>query len=298
MSFTKQIEEELLRLPLKKTCCRKALALGIALAARREEQGLVLYSYNGQVADLFESLLDRIFHAKTALAQTVRAGKQTWVLTFQSAAISAFLEKVDGASVELREAVGFRCASCEAHFLRGAFLGCATVTDPHKGYHLELLLPTEGRADALSSLLSETVGKAGRVRRGARHGVCYKNNGAISDLLYLIGCSKTSFDVTNASIEREIRNNENRATNCVARNISRSVEASQKHRDAIERLTATRKIDTLSEELRTTAALRMENPDASLTELALMHEPPLTKSGLNRRLQKLLEEAEEVVTEE
>jgi DNA-binding protein WhiA len=294
MSFTNQIAEELLRLPVKKTCCRKALALGLALAARREERGEVLYLYDEQVALLAESVLSRVFRADTTLTRTVRAGRETFVLIFRSAAVSAFLETVDAAASDLREAVGFRCAVCEAHFLRGVFFTCATVTDPRKGYHLEWILPTEGRADALSSLLLETVGKAGRARRGTRYGVYYKNNGAISDLLYLIGCSKTSFEVTNASIEREIRNNENRATNCVARNILRSVDASRKQIAAIETLIATRKIDTLSEELRITARLRLDNEDASLAELALLHDPPLTKSGLNRRLQRLLAEAEEL----
>lgn len=293
MSFTNQVAEELLRLPLKKTCCRKAFALGMSLAARREGQGWGLYLYDEQSALVAESMLGRVFHAQTSLTRTVRAGRETFVLTFHSAAVSAFLEAADEGAGDLCEVVGFRCAACEAHFLRGVFLAAATVTDPHKGYHLEWILPTEGRADALSSLLLDAVGKAGRARRGSRFGVYYKNNGAISDLLYLMGCSKTSFDVTNASIEREIRNNENRATNCVARNISRSVEASRRQIAAIETLIATRKIDALPEELRTTARLRMENEDASLAELALMHEPPLTKSGLNRRLGRLLEEAEE-----
>ena len=132
-----------------------------------------------------------------------------------------------------------------------------------------------------------------RTRRQGRFGLYYKNNAAISDLLYYIGCSATSFDVANVCIERDIRNNENRATNCVARNISRSVDASRKQIAAIEALIATRKIDTLSDELRYTAALRMENESASLLELALMHEPPISKSGLNRRLTKLMEAFEE-----
>jgi len=294
VSFTHEITEELVRLPQKKTCCRKALALGFCLAARPAEEGYVLYLYQESVADLAETLLDRIFHARTERNETVRAGRRTYVLSFRSAAVSAFLETLDGEGTpSLREAAGFRCPQCEQHFLRGVILTCATVTDPAKGYHMELLLPTKGRADAVASLLTVTLSAPTRVRRGERYGVCYKSNGAIFALLHHAGCAKASFDVTNASIEKEIRNNENRATNCVARNISRSVEASQKQRAAIERLIVTRKIDTLSEELRTTAKLRMENEDASLTELALLHEPPLTKSGLNRRLQKLLEIAED-----
>ena len=94
-------------------------------------------------------------------------------------------------------------------------------------------------------------------------------------------------------IEKDIRNVENRATNCVARNISRSVEAAQEHISAIEKLMGSGKMDTLSNELRYTAKLRIENESATLTELALMHEPPLTKSGLNGRLKRLLKAANE-----
>ena len=109
----------------------------------------------------------------------------------------------------------------------------------------------------------------------------------------MLGSSVKGFEVANACIERDIRNHEHRVTNCEASNISRSVGASHKQIVAIEQLQKTRKIDTLSEELRQTAELRMENPSASLSELALLHIPPITKSGLNRRLTKLMEAAEE-----
>ena len=214
---------------------------------------------------------------------------------FSSQSISSFLKDLDEGKDEgsVSELVGFRCAACEAHFMRGVFLGSASVSDPTKGYHMEMLFPTKQRADAIARILENTVGRPSRTKRGERFGACYKSNSAISDVLYLLGCSKTSFDVTNASIAREIRNNENRATNCVTRNISRAVGAAQRHLAAIEALTATGRLASLSEELQTTARLRIENEDASLAELALMHTPPLTKSGLNRRLTRLVEVAEE-----
>jgi DNA-binding protein WhiA len=158
---------------------------------------------------------------------------------------------------------------------------------------MEILLPKEERADGLRVFLESRIGRAGKIRRGERFSLYYKSNGAISDFLYYIGGSGTSFDVANVWIERDIRNNENRATNCVARNISRSVDASRRQREAIELLYETRRIDALAEELRDTAALRLEYPDASLAELALLHRPPISKSGLNRRLKKLMEAAED-----
>ena len=295
MSFTEEIKEELLLLPIKKTCCRKAYLLGLLLACRREtEAGWVLYSYHRPTAEQISSLLEKVFRTPAELVETVRAGRKTYVLTFRSATVDSFLGQVDGGGAPAAHvAVGFRCAACRAAFLRGVFLSTATVNDPQKGYHLEMLFPTEGRAELLARFLSDTIAPVGRVRRGTRYGCVYKSNGAISDLLYFMGCSATSFSIANACIERDIRNNENRATNCVASNISRSVDASLRQRAAIERLIATRKIDSLPEELRHTAELRLAYPSASLLELSLLHVPPITKSGLNRRLTKLIEAAEE-----
>jgi len=101
-------------------------------------------------------------------------------------------------------------------------------------------------------------------------------------------------EMMNLRIEREIRNQENRATNCVAKNIEKSVSASARQMAAIEKLTVTGMLAQLPESIRITALLRAENPDASLEELRNLHEPPITKSGLNHRLQKILSEAEKL----
>ena len=172
--------------------------------------------------------------------------------------------------------------------MRGVFLSSASVSDPSKGYHMEMLFPSRGRADAVARILEEGVGRPSRTHRGDRFGVCYKSNGAISDVLYLLGCSKTSFEVTNASIAREIRNNENRATNCVTRNISRSMGAGAKQIAAIRYLVDVNLLASLSPELQVTAELRLQNPEETLAELAALHDPPITKSGLNHRLEKIM----------
>ncbi len=295
MSFTTEISGELVLVPLKKTCCRKALLMGLLMGAAETEDGrLAVRYYSEEVAALAKELLCHVFRAEVTREEGVRGGRKTYELTARAAACRKFLKELDqNSSAMIHTAAGFRCAACQGEFLRGVFLGCATVTDPHKGYHMEFSFPTEGRCDALRTYLETRLSKPGKVKRGGRFGLYYKSNGAISDFLYYIGGSGASFDVTNVWIERDIRNNENRATNCVARNISRSVDASRRHRESIERLYETRRIDALPEELRQTAALRLEYPDASLSELALLHEPPISKSGLNRRLTRLLEEAEE-----
>ena len=293
MSFTTDVCTELLTVQNKKSCCRKAFLLGLVLSARTDGDGLVSYFYHEETATAAKEMLDRIFHAEPTLSEIVRAGRKTYALSFRSVTVCEFLRKVDDREKNAGKLVGFRCPACESAFLRGAFLASGTVSDPHKEYHLEFSLLTEGRAELLFDCLSSFVATPGRVKRGARYGLYYKGNATISDLLYLLGSSGKGFEVANACIERDIRNHEHRVTNCEASNISRSVGASHKQILAIEQLQKTRKIDTLSEELRQTAELRLENPSASLSELALLHTPPITKSGLNRRLTKLMEAAEE-----
>ena len=104
-----------------------------------------------------------------------------------------------------------------------------------------------------------------------------------------MGANRALFALMNAQITRQIRNEENRATNCVARNIKRSVDASANFLNILSELHRTGLFDKLSPDLRKTALLREQHPDASLAELAALHQPPLTKSGLNHRLKKITE---------
>ena len=296
MSFTTDVGEELMALHLGKTCCRKAFLFGVLCGCRPEENDgqWRIYLYRADLAELVAQLMQKSFHGQVDMVHRIRAGRDTFCLLIRSLGLTQFLEQMDGeGDGAVGELLGFRCSFCAQEFLRGVFLGCGTVSDPHRSYHLELTFPTEGRANRVAVLLEERLSRCGRVRRGDRFSLYYKSNGAISDFLYFIGCSGISFEVANASIERDIRNNENRATNCVARNISRSVDAAQKQRAAVERLIRTGRLERLNAELRYTAHLRRENESATLSELALLHEPPISKSGLNRRLTKLMEAAEE-----
>jgi DNA-binding protein WhiA len=116
----------------------------------------------------------------------------------------------------------------------------------------------------------------------------------VEDLLAIMGAQHTIFEVINSRIEREIRNNENRATNCVAKNIEKTIFAATRHVEAINKLMEHGKLENLPEGVKITAMLRYRNPDATLDELARMHEPTISKSGLNHRLQKILEAAEDL----
>ncbi len=295
MSFTDEIVTELSGLPTGKNCCRKALLCGLFFDGVAETgEKKVSARFRSECAALLAiSLLESRFSVQANLVEQAYAGRRYWHVTALCPAIWDMLRAVDSEDTRmLFELLGFRCGNCRAEFLRGVFVAIASVNDPHKGYHMEFSLSSPKRADRLSELLETATERPKRIRRGAKVGLYYKTNSAISDLIYYVGGTKSSFDVANTWIEHDIRNNENRATNCVAKNISRSVGASQRHIAAIEQLSACGRLASLPRELRQTAALRVEYDAASLSELARLHEPPISKSGLNQRLTKILQEAE------
>ena len=175
-----------------------------------------------------------------------------------------------------------------------------SVNDPRKGYHMEVSLSEANgaRAEKLIDLFEECGFTPKISKRNGKYSLYFKSNTTISDILSYSGAMKASFEVANTYIERDIRNNENRATNFVAKNISKTVEATQRQISAINKIISSNRFDMLSSELKETAVLRLENDDVSLSELALMHEPPISKSGLNHRLEKICREADCIDTSE
>ena len=297
MSFTDEIKKEAIAVQNKKTCCRKAFSLGLFLGSRSEEgqKSLISVFSSEDTAKCAEELLLKIFHVKAETFRKNVAGRISYCVRYFSPAVSDLLRAIDGGDGRpLHAMAGFRCENCVHAFLRGAFVACGSVTDPQKSYHAELVFPTLQRAEVIAELLLHRSGPVKQVKRGERFGIYYKSNDAIADMLYYIGCTKMGIYTSDAWIKRDIRNGENRATNCIAGNISKSVGAAQKQICAIERLIETGCIEKLSEELRYTARLRMEYDSATMSELAMLHIPPITKSGLNGRLRRIVEAAEEL----
>lgn len=192
----------------------------------------------------------------------------------------------------------FVCDKCGAAFLRGVFLGCGNVTDPAHTYHLDFTLNDESTAPALCDAL-QLAGLAAP-RRFCRKGqtvLYYKSSSDIEDLLAYLGATRSVFSLMDAKIYKEIRNDTNRRQNFDLANLSKAVSGAQAHLWAIEVLRHTGKLALLPEQLQTTARLRTTYPDLPLADLAAAHDPPLTKSGLNHRLHKLLQLAREEQTE-
>ena len=132
----------------------------------------------------------------------------------------------------------------------------------------------------------------GITHRDGQCGIFFKRVESICDMLTQLGCVQQVFDILNQQMYNEKRAEEARATNWEAANIGRTVRAGQRQLNAIRRLAESHKLESLPPELQETARLRLEHAEVSLTELAVLHTPPITKSGLNHRLTKLVSVAD------
>lgn len=251
-SQTEELREALAQLPVRQMCCRAA-----------EYAALIRYR--------------RPTAAAEELCEHLRPGLERRGCLLESD------DPIDTLTV---------CPSCPGAFLRGLFISLGTMPDPEKGCRMEFPLPDERARDEVLSVF-DTLGIEPRVshRRG-RPLVYLGGSDAIEDILGIMGATREVFDFINAKIKREIRNNVNRATNCDAANIRRTVSASEEQIGAIELLRDGGYLPQLPDELRRTAELRLENPSVSLSVLAALHDESITRSGVNHRLSKLIELAE------
>ena len=293
MSFADEVCEELCDLPIKKPCCRHALTAGLLIGAEERPKKKVAVRYRRETVATLASAMIHAQYAKAPESQMTGAcGHRFYDLEFTSPSASKLLwqmaQSADTTPLHLQ------CEGCAAAFLRGTFLSVGTLNDPNKSFHLEFLLP-DGRCEALmTAFLSELGYPPRRIARAKGIGLYYKNSGSVEDLIAKTGSQSKIFVIINNRIEREIRNNENRATNCVAKNIEKSIAAAARQMEAIGRLIELGKFESLPEGLRTSAMERYRNPDATLDELVALHDPPISKSGLNHRLAKLIDEADEL----
>ena len=183
---------------------------------------------------------------------------------------------------------------CKNAFLRGAFLAGGSVTDPTKAYHLEITTCHQSVARECLALMEEVLSFYPKTAtRGGGQVLYIKNSEQISDLLTYLGAPVAAMGIMEARLEKELNNKVNRRCNCDDANTSKVVEAAQEQLSAIRVLRDLGRFEALPGKLKQAAIAREENPEASLTELAELMEPAISKPAMNHRLKKLLEFAKE-----
>ena len=180
------------------------------------------------------------------------------------------------------------CDGCRAVFVREMFVKYGSITDPAKQYHLDFSFKTEEERDAAYEILSSVGFDFRKTVRRERFIIYIKESSVIEDFLVYMGAQNAAFDVMNSKIVHEFRNSVNRQVNCDTANIEKQLASVKKYTDAIKLLEENGKLDTLPDELKETARVRMENEQLSLADLGALLTPPVTKSGVRHRLDKIL----------
>ena len=184
---------------------------------------------------------------------------------------------------------------CRVAFLRGAFLAGGSVTDPAKGYHLEITTTHRSVARECYTLIHESLGFYPKTAvRGGGQVLYLKQSELISDFLTFLGAPVGAMGIMEARLEKELNNKVNRCCNCDDANTSKVVEAAQEQLAAIRILRDRGVFDQLPAKLQQAALAREQNPESALTELASMMEPPITKPAMNHRLKRLVSFAKEL----
>lgn len=178
---------------------------------------------------------------------------------------------------------------CKRAFVRGLFLAAGSVTDPNKPYHFEIVCQSEEKAGQLKEVIG-SFGIDARVVLRKKHSVVYiKGGDYISDMLNIMEAHVSLFNLENVRIKKELRGMVNRVNNCDNANINKTVSAAVEQSNYIRYIYDNKGFNSLPENLRELAELRLEYPEASIRELGTKLNPPLGKSGVNHRLNKLKE---------
>ena len=290
MSFSADAKRELCRVPLSRSCCAVAEAYGALLYGYQfSGREIRLITGCAPFARRFPRLMQRAF----GFAPDERAGgaKTTFTVTDPAQIRSVFASFGYDADSTLVNHINLGVLEedcCKAAFLRGAFLAGGSVTDPRKRCHLELVTDHKNVAGETVSLLLE-MGFNPRVTARAGHQVIYfKQSEATEDFFTTIGASGAAMELMNAKVEKEMRNAVNRQINCDSANADKTVAAAQAQLEHIRALEREVGLENLPPDLAETALLRIANPEVSLSDLAQLADPPVTKSCINHRMRKLM----------
>lgn len=172
-------------------------------------------------------------------------------------------------------------------YIRGAFLGGGSISNPEKTYHLEFVTHDNEYAGDLSKLINQYGLNSKVIQRKSSFIVYLKEGEQIVDLLNIIGAHSSLLELENVRIMKEMRNNVNRLVNCETANLSKTVNAAVRQVESIRLIEKEIGLSRLPENLREIAELRLKYPDESLKELGEMLNPPVGKSGVNHRLRRI-----------
>lgn len=299
MSFSSEVKEELLAHTSGGRHCQIAeLTALLLLSGVRLEPVIRIQTENFRVAKKISTLIYRLFHADPEIR----------VRTYHGTRAASVYELAAG-TLELDEQIRKACKlkdrsrvnqliiqkdCCKRAFLRGAFLVSGSVNSPEKAYHFEISCNYPELAEEIQELFRFFELEAKVVKRKKSYVVYLKEGTMIVDALNVIEAHRALMNMESVRVVKEVRNHTNRSVNCEVANLNKTISAARRQLEDIQYIYENKGFACLNDGLRQVAELRMEEPDLSLKELGERVNPPVSKSGVNHRLRKLSEVAQEL----
>ena len=306
LTFSGEVKEELSKNQAEQAHCNLAeIAAIISLCGKisidsREHYSIKVRTENVSVARKYFTLLKKTFNidTETLVSMNKSTGHNTYtVIIKQNQDALSVLKEIriidnEGEFVEDFSIVRRPC--CKRAFLRGAFLGAGSISNPEKSYHIEIVCTNRKQASQIRMLINGFGLESKVILRKNSYVVYLKEGSQIVDLLNIMEAPIALMKMENVRILKEMRNTVNRKVNCETANINKTVSAASKQAADIEYIQKAMGLNKLPDTLREVAMLRLSNPEASLKELAEICTSDIGKSGINHRLRKLSEIAEEL----
>ncbi len=296
MSFTAKVKDEICAIADMSACCYHAMTYGLLLCGRSfNSVSIAIVTEHEGTAVAYSEAIGKIIGTAP---KTKRSDSGKYSVSVDKKAdrlkiLDYFGVSEKMVSVRINRS-NFADECCYSAFLRGAFLACATMTQPQKSYQLDFLLPYLHLSDDMLKLMQEIDVAAKMVRRKNSFVIYFKSSETIEDLLMILGAQNSALEIMQIKIEKDVRNKINRKVNFETANIDRSVAAAVEQLEAIRKLRESGKFDGLSADLQELAELREQNPESSLKELGAMLSVSLSRSGVYHRLNKIVSVAQSI----
>lgn len=291
MSFSTDVKKELCSAYASRTV-GDAECYGMLFGSRSFSFDKILFQTgNREIAEHFINLLRHIFDI-TASVSSGGNKKPTFRVCIESDIDRKRIMYRLGYSADSELIIKtdrFKAEGSVKAFVKGVFLAAGNVSDPEKEYRIDFSFKTNIDAEQFVNLLASKGIKLSICKRDNRYITYTKNSTTVEDLLTFMGAGTETLNLIGVKIFKNVRNKLNRQNNCETSNILKTANASYIQTKAIEKLKNTGKLAALPEELVEVANLRLQNPEMSLAELSRLSKTKLTRSGINHRMQKLLE---------
>lgn len=299
MSYSSEKKELLAAQIVKRSCCRTAFLYGLLYPHNSFNNNEIVFTTDSKMTrDLLITLFKQVFGKNAVFSKNDEKREESGYvfLGFETEdgeldrnmeELCSFFYTGENPSLSL-----LKCESCKINFLKGIFIASGTITNPEKSMHLELFFPSRVSGFGMKGFLEDMGLSPKEIERRGNYALYFKRHEEIEDFLVTIGDSQGAMQIMNLSIMKSLRNNANRYSNCDTANLYKATEAASAQIHAITLLMEHGLLEELSPDLQMTAHLRYEYPELTLAELAARHNPPITKSGVNHRLQKIIKAAQ------